>query len=43
MGVVGVYLAKIFQEVKARPSYVVRSLRGLAPARGAPGPERPAS
>jgi len=42
LGVVGVYLAKIFQEVKARPSYVVRSLRGLGPARGAPGPERSA-
>jgi dolichol-phosphate mannosyltransferase len=41
MGVVGVYLAKIFQEVKARPSYVVRSLRGLAPAR--PGAERPST
>src|SRR5262245_8051014 len=41
LGVVGVYLAKIFQEVKARPSYVVRSLRGLAPA-GDAGSERPA-
>jgi len=32
MGVVGLYLSKIFQEVKARPAYVVRSLRGFAPA-----------
>jgi dolichol-phosphate mannosyltransferase len=32
MGVIGIYLSKVFQEVKARPTYVVRSLRGLAPA-----------
>lgn len=38
MGVVGIYLSKIFQEVKARPAYVVRSLRGLAPASPPPGP-----
>jgi dolichol-phosphate mannosyltransferase len=37
MGVVGIYLSKIFQEVKARPTYVVRSLRGIEPeGRGAP-------
>jgi len=42
LGVVGVYLAKIFQEVKARPSYVVRGLRGLRPPAGAGGPERSA-
>jgi dolichol-phosphate mannosyltransferase len=33
MGVVGIYLSKIFQEVKARPTYVVRSLRGIEPER----------
>jgi len=37
MGVVGIYLSKIFQEVKGRPTYVVRSLRGLEPAEAAPG------
>jgi dolichol-phosphate mannosyltransferase len=31
MGVIGIYLSKVFQEVKARPTYVVRSLRGIAP------------
>jgi dolichol-phosphate mannosyltransferase len=35
MGVLGIYVSKIFQEVKARPTYVVRSLRGI--------PEAPAS
>jgi len=39
MGVVGLYLSKVFQEVKARPAYVVRSLRGFAPAAEPPGPE----
>ena len=36
MGVVGIYLSKIFQEVKARPTYILRSLRGLdrLPLRG---------
>lgn len=29
MGVVGVYLSKVFQEVKARPTYIVASVRGL--------------
>lgn len=40
MGVLGIYVSKIFQEVKARPTYVVRSLRGIsqAPA-GGNGPE----
>lgn len=33
IGVLGLYLSKIFQEVKARPSYVVRATRGL----GGPG------
>jgi glycosyltransferase involved in cell wall biosynthesis len=41
MGVVGLYLSKIFQEVKARPSYVVRSLCGFAPG-AAPSGARPA-
>jgi hypothetical protein len=39
MGVVGIYLSKIFQEVKARPTYVVRSLRGIEP-QGPGVPER---
>jgi glycosyltransferase involved in cell wall biosynthesis len=39
MGVVGIYLSKIFQEVKARPTYVVRSLRGIEPE-GCSAPER---
>jgi dolichol-phosphate mannosyltransferase len=36
MGVLGIYVSKIFQEVKARPTYVVRSLCGIpeAPASG---------
>lgn len=29
LGLVGIYVSKIFQEVKARPTYVVGSLRGL--------------
>ena len=29
IGVLGLYVGKIFQEVKARPTYVVRSTRGL--------------
>jgi len=29
LGLVGIYISKIFQEVKARPTYVVGSLRGL--------------
>ncbi len=29
MGVIGIYLSKIFREVKARPTYIVRSLRGI--------------
>ncbi len=29
MGVLGLYVGKIFQEVKARPTYVVQSTRGL--------------
>jgi len=29
MGVLGVYVSKIFQEVKSRPTYIVRSLRGI--------------
>jgi len=29
LGLVGIYISKIFQEVKARPVYVVGSLRGL--------------
>ena len=41
-GVVGIYLSKIFQEVKARPTYVVRSLRGLPPAAPPSGEEPPA-
>jgi dolichol-phosphate mannosyltransferase len=32
MGVLGIYVSKIFQEVKARPTYVVRSLRGISNA-----------
>jgi len=40
MGVVGIYLSKIFQEVKARPTYVVRALRGID-AEGGAGAERP--
>ena len=40
MGVVGIYLSKIFQEVKARPTYVVRALRGIGPVADA-GRERP--
>ena len=40
MGVVGIYLSKIFQEVKARPTYVVRALRGIEPRR-AGSAERP--
>jgi len=40
MGVVGIYLSKIFQEVKARPTYVVRALRGIGPGEDA-GRERP--
>jgi dolichol-phosphate mannosyltransferase len=30
MGVLGIYVSKIFQEVKARPTFVVRSLRGIS-------------
>ena len=38
LGVVGIYLGKVFQEVKARPTYIVRSLRGLkGPATGHDG------
>ncbi len=29
IGVVGIYLSKIFQEVKGRPTYVVRALSGI--------------
>ncbi|MDJ0849851.1 MAG: glycosyltransferase family 2 protein [Myxococcota bacterium] len=37
-GVLGLYLSKIFQEVKARPSYVVRETRGIGgPEEAAPG------
>ena len=28
-GVVGIYVSKVFQEVKARPTYVVATLRGI--------------
>jgi hypothetical protein len=31
LGVVGLYLSKIFNEVKARPSYIVRATWGLPP------------
>jgi dolichol-phosphate mannosyltransferase len=42
LGVVGIYLSKIFQEVKARPTYIVRSLRGLkGPSTGHDGDVRP--
>ena len=34
LGVVGLYLSKIFNEVKARPSYIVRATSGLPPPRG---------
>jgi dolichol-phosphate mannosyltransferase len=40
LGVVGIYLSKIFQEVKQRPTYVVRSLRGIDPAEAAAGSPR---
>ena len=30
LGLVGIYISKIFQEVKARPTYIVRSRNGLA-------------
>lgn len=29
MGIVGLYISKIFQEVKGRPTYVVRALNGI--------------
>ena len=29
MGVIGIYVSKVFQEVKARPTYIVRSLLGI--------------
>ena len=34
LGVVGLYLSKIFNEVKARPTYIVRETRGLEARRG---------
>jgi dolichol-phosphate mannosyltransferase len=37
LGVVGIYLGKVFEEVKARPTYVVRSLRGIDSTAGEPG------
>ena len=40
LGVVGIYLGKVYAEVKARPTYVVRSLRGIEDEEhgsGAPG------
>jgi putative glycosyltransferase len=37
LGVIGIYLSKIFTEVKARPLYVVRSLHGG----GGPGASAP--
>jgi dolichol-phosphate mannosyltransferase len=43
LGVVGLYLGKVFQEVKARPTYIVRSLRGLgaeAADQGVVSPDR---
>jgi hypothetical protein len=36
LGVVGIYLSKIFLEVKGRPTYLVRSLRGFEPPAGTP-------
>ena len=29
LGVIGIYVSKVFQEVKARPTYIVRSLLGI--------------
>lgn len=49
MGVIGEYLARIFDEVKRRPLYVVREAAGLAPRSGprpdagAPGTIQPPS
>lgn len=37
LGVLGAYLARVYEEVKGRPLYVVASTRGF----GAPGPELP--
>lgn len=41
MGVVGLYVSKIFQEVKARPTYVVRWVRGIDDADPPAGPSGP--
>jgi dolichol-phosphate mannosyltransferase len=41
MGVIGIYLGKIFEEVKGRPLYLVRSALGLATPDAEPAFEKP--
>lgn len=41
MGVVGLYLGRVFDQTKGRPIYVVRERLNLGPAGGAPAPEMP--
>jgi len=41
VGLMGIYVGYIFQEVKRRPVYLLRAVHGNAPRRPPPGPDRP--
>lgn len=39
MGILGLYIGKIFDQVKGRPLYIVRETRNIAPPRSVGGPQ----